>query len=50
MKTQKQEKITIKSKLFDYEHTNPSGNGWKIILGFLIGAVIIAIVWICKHG
>jgi hypothetical protein len=50
MSKQRNEKIKIKSKLFDYEHENPSTNGWKIIRAFLIAAVLLGALWICRHA
>jgi hypothetical protein len=50
MKKESREKIKIKSKLFDYEHENPSGNGWKIIIAFLVATVLLGALWICKHA
>jgi hypothetical protein len=43
------EKIKLKSRWGDeYEHINPSNNGWKIILALSIAA--IAITLICKFA
>lgn len=45
MKKDRHEKIKIKSKWFDYEHQDPSNNGWKIILAFLATTIIIVLIF-----
>jgi hypothetical protein len=45
----KNEKIKIKSRWGDeYQHTNPSNNGLKIILAFLFTAIVITLI--CKFA
>lgn len=46
MKKERDEKIKIKSKWFDYEHYNPSNRGMNIIIAVLVATVVI--VLICK--